>query len=132
QVVDDRPAQVGAGAQLLEDGAELGELARAGDVRLDPTGGDQVHQLAHVLYGPDCGVHHRRVLVEERERVELDRAVTGGRQAHADEEAAGAQHVQAELEAGDLRREHEGGVDTAVSGEHRGRVGGTHRIGGTH
>ena len=99
---------------------------------LDPTGGDETDQLAHVLDGPDRRVHDRGVLVEEHERVQLDRAVAGGRQPHAHEEAAGTQHIEAEVEAGDLRREHECSVDPAVCCKCRGCVGSLHRVGGSH
>src|SRR5437763_583832 len=53
QIVNHGSAQVGAGGELIKHGAHLGELGLPRDVGLDATGGDQVHQLPHVLNGPD-------------------------------------------------------------------------------
>ncbi len=102
-----------AGLEVVEDVAQLGERAGAADVTLHLARRGHVDELAHVLHGADGRVDQRRIALEELEGIELEVPLARRGQADRDEEAAASQHLQTEIEAGQLGREHETRVDAA-------------------
>src|SRR5262245_57549239 len=105
EIGDDGAAQVLAGLELSEDRAQFRERPRARDVAADLAARHQLDELAHVLHGADRRVDQSRILEEELEGIELQVALARRWQSHCDEEAAAAQHLEAELEARNPGRE---------------------------
>ena len=78
----------------------------------------EVDELPHVLDRADGRVDDGRFLHEELERVELELALAGGGQTDRDEQARLAQELHTEVEAGQLRREHQRRADTTQLAGH--------------
>ena len=100
EVGDHGAADVAASFEVVENVADLRECSGAAYVAPDPTLDGHVDQLAYVLHRAHGRIDEGGVPPKELPRVELEIAFAAGGNADGNEQTTAAQHLQAEVEAG--------------------------------